>query len=702
MTKTRPFAVLMSWALLSAQGVGTPWLPNLLAEEAGEAVAPNLATLNDVQVRGETITLRTSAPVRYNTFWLSDPRRLVVDLLNTELNWRKKALTVDGPVIQQVRSGQFQDKPARIARVVILLSQPIDYTTESSDNRIVITLQGKTSASPIKPDAVSAVSAQEPPVVTSTAPPVSPVITSQGKSEMVPSVPVDVAPSTPAVVAATAGASTKETPNASSPVPSTVAQQSGTVPASTPAVTATTPLVSTQTTVIASNAPAPSLQTKEAERPAGDSKKRLVLPTSPVTLDFVDADVRDVLQVLSVKSGINIVYGSDVTGTVTVHLENVPFDQAFQTVLTLRGLVAAPAGDNILRVITSAALTAERSQAVTFTKVFPLRYAKGTDLKTELDAIRTAEGRKGTITIDQTTASLVVTDTPEGLQQAERQIRDLDRPPSQVAIEAKIIEVALTKGLDLGIDWGYARTSSKQGNTITVGGSDAPTGTPGAGVTAPSGATGRIALPAGTNPGSPGTITTGLLQGAGVSGTLGGVMSFGVIGASSQLDVVLKALLKKTHTKVLSNPRIITLNNQEAKILVGDRIPYLLTTSVPGSGQNQTTQFVEVGVKLTVTPTINVDKRITLKIRPEVSSPKPTGQGLPPTVSTREAETVIMVRTGETVVIGGLIKEQTDKTTSQVPLLGDIPILGQLFKTSSDSKQRSELLVFVTPTVIED
>ncbi|MBI3292315.1 MAG: type IV pilus secretin PilQ [Elusimicrobia bacterium] len=464
-----------------------------------------------------------------------------------------------------------------------------------------------------------------------------------------------------------------------------------------------TPLVQTPPLTVSASTPttpAP-LPVKEAPAQPTEAKKSVTLPTSPVTLDFVDADVRDVLQVLSVKSGINIVYGSDVTGTVTVHLENVPFDQAFQTVLTLRGLVAAPAGDNILRVITSAALTTERSQAVTFTKVFSLRYAKGTDLKTQLDAIRGAEGRKGTITLDPATSSLVVTDTPEGLQQAERHIRELDRPPSQVSIEAKIIEVALGKSLDLGVDWGYARTTSRQGNTITVGGSDVvpPTG-PGAGINTPGGPTGRIALPGG------GSSGLGLLQGAGVATSgqtpAGGVFSFGVLGASSQLDVVLKALAKKSNTKILSNPRIITLNNQEAKILVGDRIPYTITNVSPGQGQTQSTQFVEVGVKLAVTPTINVDKRITLKIRPEVSQAKTITPGQAPQVSTREAETVIMIRNGETVVIGGLIKEQTDKTASQVPLLGDIPVIGQLFKTSSNSKTRTELLVFVTPTVVEE
>ncbi len=173
-------------------------------------------------------------------------------------------------------------------------------------------------------------------------------------------------------------------------------------------------------------------------------------------MDFQDADVRDVLHLLALKSGLNIIYGNDVTGSVSVHLDRVPFDQAFQTILTLKALVALPMGPKVIRVVTSTTLNTEQSQATTFTRVFRLNYADADDVKKPVDAIRTAAGRKGVSTTDSKTNSLVVTDTVEGLKEVEDLIPVLDRKPQQVDIESKIVEVQLNNETQSGISWQYA------------------------------------------------------------------------------------------------------------------------------------------------------------------------------------------------------------------------------------------------------
>jgi type IV pilus assembly protein PilQ len=217
------------------------------------------------------------------------------------------------------------------------------------------------------------------------------------------------------------------------------------------------------------------------------SMNALPLPRTAISMDFQDADVRDVMHLMAVKSGINIIYGPDISGPVTVHLDRVPFDQAFQTVLTLKGLVALRVGPRIIRVVSSTNLTTEQSQAATFTKVFILKYTQAQDVKAPLDAIRSAASRKGVSTVDTKNNALIITDTVEGLKEVEELIPTLDRKPQQVDIEAKIVEVTLDEDTKLGITWAFARgnpgdinfygTGTRPGNVVTGVGAAAAGGT---------------------------------------------------------------------------------------------------------------------------------------------------------------------------------------------------------------------------------
>lgn len=415
------------------------------------------------------------------------------------------------------------------------------------------------------------------------------------------------------------------------------------------------------------------------------------LPKTPLTMDFQDADVRDVLHLLALKSGLNVIYGTDVTGPISVHLDRVPFDQAFQTVLTLKGLVALPMGPRVIRVVSSVALNAEQSQAATFTRVFRLNYALADDIKRPVDAIRGASGRKGVSSVDVKTNALIITDTQEGLKEAEDLIPVLDLKPAQVDIEAKIVEVSLDKNTELGISWSFAGTAGPR-DSYKIGG----VGTTGANASGTTPATG---------PGLGGIVQnpSGFAFGSGGAGVLfpasagSAGLSFLTRQGTYALQAQISALATQNRAKVLSNPHIVTTNNTEATINVVDKIPYKLTTVSP-TGTAESVQFVDSGVKLSVKPTVNADRRITLKVKPEVSNPSGTVGGVPQ-VKTRNAETTVILRDGETIAIGGLIAENTQKIVSGIPLLMSIPILGHLFKGTSDRKLRTELIVFLTPKI---
>ncbi|MBK6880098.1 MAG: type IV pilus secretin PilQ [Elusimicrobia bacterium] len=420
------------------------------------------------------------------------------------------------------------------------------------------------------------------------------------------------------------------------------------------------------------------------------------LPKNPITIDFDDADIRDVIRVLAEMSGVNIIYSNDLRGVVTIHLDRVPFDEVFNTVLTTQGLVAQQIGNNILRVLTPEALSSDRARSVTTYKTFTLSYGKASEVATHLSAVKISP--TGRFTVDERNNAIVVTDTPEGLAAAERLILDLDRKPQQVLIETKIIEINLDKALQLGIQWEYGRRELKTNGMQVMGQRFAESGN-----TVPDGKVGFPAFDSsgneivvyGANPTERGT-------GVNLPGdTDSTAITFGFINNSDLLSATLNALEKENQTKTLTNPKIVTTNNQQAKIQIGQKVPFLQTT-VSGTGTaTQSTVFADVGFIIDVTPTISVDNRIRLKVKPEASSVRGiTSAG--PTIDTTTAETEVMLTDGETIVIGGLVSESMIEDAKKVPLLGDLPVLGVFFRSTLNQKVRKELLVFITARIVPD
>jgi len=278
----------------------------------------------------------------------------------------------------------------------------------------------------------------------------------------------------------------------------------------------------------------------------------------------------------------------------------------------------------------------------------------------KLTSIMTAESQKVTVQTDDRTNSIIVTSTPEGLLAAATLINKLDVRPEQVLIEAKIVEIGIDESVNIGIDWSLSRNVvSESGAEVSQ---DAQSLTP-----------------------SQSTI---------------GSFTFGYLKSDIALTARLAAAQTKGNTKVLSQPRIATLNNMEATIMVGDQIPYAQTT-VTTAGSTQSTAFINVGIQLTVKPTINADGRITMEIAPTVSYPRNPGS-ITGGISTRTAKTTVLVRNGETIVIGGLITDQEGKDVSQIPLLGDLPVLGSFFKSLRNTKSKTELLIFMTPYIMKE
>lgn len=435
---------------------------------------------------------------------------------------------------------------------------------------------------------------------------------------------------------------------------------------------------------------------EEVKAPVKPQKKRDLLDTLPrevVTLDFEGADIRDVVRLMSETSGINIIFGPEVNGNISIHLKKVPFSEAFKTIMNLKGLVATQLGSNILRVTTPDLLQKEQSKAVVFTKSIPINYLKAEEMQKHIQAVMNSAGRKGTITVVEQTNNIVVTDTQEGIAQAERLVAQLDNKPAQVMIEARIVEINLNNGFDIGVQWEFAdQNLSNNGNDLKfLGQNNNPAGSA------------RISntvngVDVGAN--SPAN------NGTGVNLPIpdpAGAITFGFInGANQALSATLAALVTQSKAKILAAPKVVTINGQQAKIEAVQEIPFR-TSVVSGNGQvSNSFENVPAGIILDVTPTINAEDRITLKIKPESSFPTQEETEAGPVIRSRTAETTVIVKDGDTLVIGGLIDDQDTEGVSKVPLLGDIPIIGIFFRNNTNRKIRNELLIFVTPRIIRD
>ena len=410
-----------------------------------------------------------------------------------------------------------------------------------------------------------------------------------------------------------------------------------------------------------------------------------------VSFDFKDADVRDVLRILSDISGFNMVIARNVEGSVTLKLNNIPWDQALDIVLEDAGL-GAVVDVNVLKIaplktllarqqfLQQASKSVEQFKPLITKQVF-INYARAEELQPLVDPILSS---RGDMRIDVRTNSVLITDIPARVAQITELLQDLDTRTPQVLIEARIVQATLNFTRELGVQWGFNyKASAETGN--------------------PTGATFPSSIAAGgTNVGSPfGTngdsfiVDLPAAVGTGAGGVFGLVL--GSITGAYDLDIRLSALENRGDGRVLSSPKILTLDNTPARIEQGVSIPFL---SVSAAGTQ--TQFVDATLRLEVTPQVTNDDRVLMSIKVTDNAPDESLQGAngQPSIRRNEAETQVLSADGETIVIGGIFTRAVTENESSVPWFSRIPLFGFLFQNTSTTDQRRELIVFITPRIV--
>jgi len=455
-----------------------------------------------------------------------------------------------------------------------------------------------------------------------------------------------------------------------------------------------------------------------------------ILPKSKnVTLDFKEADIRNVLKIISLKSGINIVTTPEVIGNITIRLIDVPWDKALDVIVKTYGFGYDRIGD-IITVAPIEKLTELKKQEVelaqvqpTISKVFSLKYIDAQDAKKAIEAQISPRGK---ITVLEMTGqagwefgggelgkrkriseekigrskTLIVNDIPPVIDKIKEVIEEIDIKPKQVLIETRIMEVNNDRLKDIGFDWGTS-TDGAESSTITTQG----IGKDNSGETTQNlggNMLGSQILPSGFTPKA--SSTTGAISGVYPYNT-GLTLLFQKLNGF-QFETMLHALEEDIQTNTLSAPQIMALNNQEATILVGTRYP-ILKTDVSGTDTTTTTitldYYQDIGIQLNVVPQVGADNSINMIIHPAVTSYTTTlGTNAYPIIETREAETRILLNNGETVIIGGLLKDVKTKGNVGIPFLSKIPFLGNLFKRETNDFEKIDLLIFITARTVED
>jgi type IV pilus assembly protein PilQ len=428
-----------------------------------------------------------------------------------------------------------------------------------------------------------------------------------------------------------------------------------------------------------------------------------------ISMDFKDADLANVFRIIAEVSNLNIITSDDVKGKISVRLINVPWDQALDIVLRSKNLGATMEG-NVLRIAPVASLQKEEQERLNAQKqieqakqealnravelrttqesvfdTIPVSYSKASEM---LPKIKPLASKYGKIDFDDRTNVLIIRDLPQNIEEVKALVARLDTATPQVLIEARIVEVETSFTRELGIQWGG---SYRAGSTTQFGMTGAQDST---GASNP----GAPIVAATTNPFTPATppLNWAVNLPAAIGAGSGGGIAFGILRDNLRLDLALTALESSGNAKVVSSPKVVTVDNKEAVIEQGTQIPY---STVSASGTQ--TQFVDATLRLKVTPHITPDGRVSMKVDAQNDSPgeqTPTGQLA---INKKKATTEVLILDGETAVIGGILQVARGESTQGLPWLSKIPILGYLFRKDTNNARNRELLIFITPKVIK-
>ncbi|HXF08640.1 MAG TPA: type IV pilus secretin PilQ [Candidatus Acidoferrales bacterium] len=433
---------------------------------------------------------------------------------------------------------------------------------------------------------------------------------------------------------------------------------------------------------------------------------------APVSLNFQNVETRALLQILADVSGRNIVLSDSIGGTMALRLQNVPWDQALEIIMQARGLALREVGDTLM-IAPSTEIAAFRDQQRKAEQAAPMRseyiqinYAKAKDLA----ALLKSEGRnllsaQGQVSVDERTNTLLVMETGQRLAEIRDMVSKLDVPVTQVLIEARIVVASDDFSRDLGARFGFTGfdTFEKRRGISTTSGTLEGTDTMVAGSIDSLIQNGTVLptkIPTGEG-GVPQRLNVNLpaIPAGGTPASL----ALAILGRDFLVDLELSALQAEGKGEILSNPRVLTANQKTASIRQGVEIPY--QQSAGGSSGGTSIAFKEAVLSLQVTPQITPDNRVIMDLkvtRDNVGELVPTGSGgFVPSIDKRELNTQVLVSNGETIVLGGVYEQETNNTVNKIPLLGDIPLLGALFRQSSKGNTKRELLIFITPKIVQ-
>ncbi|MGA7105596.1 MAG: type IV pilus secretin PilQ [Candidatus Deferrimicrobiaceae bacterium] len=414
-----------------------------------------------------------------------------------------------------------------------------------------------------------------------------------------------------------------------------------------------------------------------------------------ISMDFKDADLANVFRIIAEVSNLNIITTDDVKGRVSVRLINVPWDQALDIVLKSKALGATQEG-NILRIAPLTALRAEDKARLDAKKeveklqatlegvieTIPVNYSKASDLK---DKITDLLSEGGKVQIDDRTNTIIIRDLRKNVEDVKALVATLDTATPQVLIEARIVEVDTSFTREIGVQWGGSYKENGQTSVGVTGIQDT------SGVFIPGqGLTNTTPFDATTPP----NFAVNLPASVGIGA--GGGITFGILRDNLRLDLSLSALEASGKGKVVSSPKVVTIDNKEAMIEQGTQIPY---STVSASGTN--TQFVDATLSLKVTPHITPEGSVIMKLEAKNDSQGETGASGQPAINKKKATTEVLVRDGETAVIGGILQVTRKADQAAIPWLSKIPILGYLFKKDTNTSSNRELLIFITPKILK-
>jgi type IV pilus assembly protein PilQ len=689
--------------------------PKVAAPVAATALKPAsasaVASISKVTVAPGTngLDVEVNGASNAKAMRLTGPDRIVLDIANSLPSQSAHNVPVNNGDVKAVRVGRFQEEPPT-TRIVIDLAGSRDFEIVPGDNKFTVHVHGSTTAAPktepkpmkkVDPTPVMAKSepakapvsapmqpaAQIKPATFAVAPTQAPAAQLQNASLTKPSTPAETATSAkaenavfvePTFKAKEADSKADDPAERASGAASVIASSAthsseAIVPKTNGALQASVPAVN-----------AALQQQQQSAAPAAATRPRYT--GEPISVNLKDVDLKDFFRLVHEISGLNIVLDPNVKGSLTIVLDDVPWDQALQIVLQNNSLDKQLEG-NVLRIATvdtlrreaEAKRAQEEAQALAVGKQTVTRFLSYAHSKDVVPTVKRFLSARGDVIADERTNALIIQDIPAVIPEIDRLLVQLDRKTQEVEIEARVVAATRNFARDIGMQLGFG-----WGN----------------GVSAVGGASANSSL---INP-VPGSqyFTNGgtipLFSNLGVpSATSGLILSNAT--RDYRLDAILTMAESRGLLKILSRPRIVTQNNITALVRQGFRIPVVTQAQLGGP---PTVSYVDAFLRLTVTPQITVENTIFLAVDVENTTPDfgRTVSGNP-TLITQQATTQVLVTDGGTVVIGGVIQTQNNLNVSQVPLLGDLPILGNLFKRRTVTTTTQELIFFLSPKIIQ-